>query len=298
MIDLARAQTSDRIMKALTGLTRNEFAALVARFADHLRITFQTLRKVNPDRGKPPALKTPQEKLFYILFYVKCYPTFDLAGWIFGVDKSTCCRWAQWYMAALRRTLGRELVLPRRKIRTPRELLVLVPELQALLIDGTERPIRRPQDPQRQKHYYSGKKKRHTVKNLLLTTPRKQILYLSPTCEGKRHDYQCFKDQDIGGCIPRKVGCWVDTGFLGIEKDFPDLRVTMPKKKPKGRELSRKDKQRNRKISSFRVVAEHAVAGVKRFRIVSDVYRNLRKGFEDEVMDVACGLWNYHVKTA
>ncbi len=298
MIDLGSSLKSDRIMKALTGLTRNEFMHLVAPFAHHLRLSFQRLRKVNPERGRPPLLRTPQEKLFYILFYVKCYPTFDLAAWFFGVDKSSCCRWAHWYMEGLRQTLGHELVLPKRKLRTPMELFEMLPELKTILIDGTERPIRRPQDPERQKKYYSGKKKRHTLKNLLLTTPRKEILWLSPTREGKRHDYQCLKDERVAAGIPPEVACWVDTGFLGIQKDFPHLRVTMPTKKPKGKPLSESQKQTNRTISSFRVLAEHALGGVKRFRAVSDIYRNLRKGFEDQVMEVACGLWNFHLKSA
>lgn len=298
MIDLARAQKSDRIMKALTGLTTKEFATLAGSFADHLRETFQTIRKINPDLGKPSTLETPQQKLFYILFYMKCYPTFDLAGWIFGVDKSTCCRWTQWYTPALRRALDRELVLPKRKIRTPEELFAVVPELQIIFIDGTERPIRRPQNPERQKNYYSGKKKRHTIKNIFITTPDKQILFVSATREGKRHDYQCFKDELIGDSIGEDVVSWVDSGFQGIEKDFPNLQVIMPKKKPRGKELSEKDKRRNQKISSFRVLVEHAIGGVKRFRIVSDIYRNLRKGFEDQVVELACGLWNYHLKKA
>lgn len=298
MIDMQCALKSDRITKALTGLTRNEFMSLVAPFAHHLRLSFQRLRKVNPQRGRPSFLKTPQEKLFYLLFYVKCYPTFDLAAWIFGVDKSSCCRWSHWYMEALRQTLDRELVLPKRKLCTPQQLFEMIPDLKIILIDGTERPIRRPQDPERQKKYYSGKKKRHTLKNLLLATPSKQILWLSPTLEGKRHDYQCLRDEHIPVHIPPKVACWVDTGFLGIQKDFPHLQVTMPAKKPKGKPLSESQKQANRKINSFRVRCEHAVAGVKRFRAVSDIYRNLRVGFEDRVMEVACGLWNLHLKSA
>lgn len=87
----------------------------------------------------------------------------------------------------------------------------------------------------------------------------------------------------------------VDLGFQGIEKDFPRLTVVMPKKKPKGQELSQKDKRRNKRMSSLRVTVEHAIGGVKRFRTVPDVYRNLKEGFDDTVMVVACGLWNYHL---
>jgi hypothetical protein len=50
---------------------------------------------------------------------MKCYPTFDLAGFIFGVDRSSCCRWVEWFLPVLTKTLGKELVLPKRKISSP-----------------------------------------------------------------------------------------------------------------------------------------------------------------------------------
>ena len=56
----------------------------------------------------------------------------------------------------------------------------------------------------------------------------------------------------------------------------------MPKRKPKGSELSPEEKENNRKISSARVINENAIAGVKRLRVVSDVYRNIKEGFEDK----------------
>ena len=81
--------------------------------------------------------------------------------------------------------------------------------------------------------------------------------------------------------------------------------------------MSQKDKRRNKEISSLRVIVEHTIGGVKpclrrsaclcgarrqaagrRFRVVSDIYRNLKQGFEDKVMELACGLWNYHLKKA
>jgi len=223
MINIHRAKASDRLMKALTGLTVGEFSGLVRSFSYHLTVTFTTVRKVNPALGTPPTLKTAEEKLFYILFYFKCYPTFDLAGWIFGVNRSTCCRWTHWYMEALQRTLQKKLLLPKRKIRTAAELFRMCPEIKAICIDGTDllariaqarRTRRRPQDPHTQKMYYSGKKKRHTVKNLVIATTDKTVLVLSPTREGKAHDYSIFKDEDRE-CDSRKTTRRGGPGFPG-----------------------------------------------------------------------------------
>jgi hypothetical protein len=297
MINMTRAMKSDRLMKAVTGLTVQEFKGLIGSFTEHLETTVVKIRKVNPSLGRPSKLESPGEKLFYILFYFKCYPTFDLAGLIFDVDRSSCCRWTQWFSMALRLTLGYEMVLPKRKIRSPEELLQRHPGLQAVLVDGTERPRRRPQDTLKQKEHYSGKKKRHTIKNLVTASPDKKILVLSPTREGKAHDYGIFTQEDMGNTLPRDIPILTDLGFEGIEKNYPDLLVIKPAKKPRGGELSEKQKRRNKLISSVRILVEHAIGGVKRYAIVADPYRNLREGFEDLVMEISCGLWNYHLKT-
>lgn len=295
-MDISNAFRSDRIMKALTGLTGYEFEEMIDTFEHHLETTFKKIRKVNPRLGRPYKLKTAREKLFYILFYFKCYPTYDLAGFVFGVNASTCCRWTDWFSMALRLTLGYEKVLPTRQIRSPEELFRKCPGLQALLVDGTERPRRRPQDSLKQKKHYSGKTKRHTLKNLVGGSPDKKILILSRTREGKAHDYSMFKEDDIGDGLPENLLTLVDRGFDGIQKDFPNLNVMKPEKKPRGGELSEKQKRRNTMISSVRVVIEHAIGGIKRFSIVAAPYRNLREGFEDLVMEISCGLWNYHLK--
>ncbi len=87
------------------------------------------------------------------------------------------------------------MVLPERKISTIEELLEASPGVQDLLIDGTERPIRRPKDNDKQKENYSGKKKMHTRKNIIISDKKKRIGYVSPTMNGKRHDYGMFKEE-------------------------------------------------------------------------------------------------------
>ena len=82
-----------------------------------------------------------------------------------------------------------------------------------------------------------------------------------------------------------------DTGYQGYE---PEGVITFqPKKKPKNDELSAEEKFINKIFSSVRIVVEHVFSGVKRCRIVKDVYRNLKEGFDDLVMEIACGLHNF-----
>lgn len=95
--------------------------------------------------------------------------------------------------------------------------------------------------------------------------------------------------------MPKKVKKHVDLGFKGIDKQFPGHVISMPKRKPRTRELTQFAKEQNRKKSAVRVLAEHALAGVKRLRIVSDIFRNRKKDFDDTAILLACGLWNYHL---
>jgi len=147
MFKLERAKKSDRIMKALTGMTISEFEGLIITFSLVL-LKHQATRKPKRQRavggGRHHTLTNAVERLFFILFYVKCYPTMDLAGFFFGVDRSQIQRWVKELVPLLEETLGRELVLPARKINSMEEFMVRFPEVKDLFVDATERPVRRP----------------------------------------------------------------------------------------------------------------------------------------------------------
>ena len=84
-----------------------------------------------------------------------------------------------------------------------------------------------------------------------------------------------------------------DTGFQGYEP--PTVLTWQPKKKPQGRDLSIADTFLNSLLSTARIVVEHTLAGVKRCRLVKDVFRNTKVGFTDIAMAVACALHNLRV---
>lgn len=236
------------------------------------------------------------EKLFFILFYFKCYPTFDVLGLLFNLDRSNACRNVQKLTPILEKVLDKKMELPKRKISTLEELFGIFPNVKDLFIDGTERPIQRPKDSEKQKENYSGKKKAHTRKNIVITDKNRRIGYLSPPEAGKKHDYGMFKELFPHEVFPKSIALWLDLGFTGVEKDYPEATVRMPRKKPKGKELTDEEKAQNKVISGFRVLVEHAIGGAKRFRITSDKFRNKKDEFNDVAMLISCGLWNYHLK--
>ena len=111
-------------------------------------------------------------------------------------------------------------------------------------------------------------------KNILITDINRWIGYLSPPEEGKKHDYGMFKGLFPPEIFPKSITLWLDLGFTGVDKDYPDASVMMPKKKPRGKELTGKEKAQNKVISSIRVRVEHAIGGIKRMRITTDKFRN------------------------
>ncbi|MDT3677072.1 MULTISPECIES: transposase family protein [Microcystis] len=100
------------------------------------------------------------------------------------------------------------------------------------------------------------------------------------------------EQEDLIGGIPAQIPVLVDSGFQGVQKQYVNIRL--PHKKPKGGELTAEQKQENRELAKERVVGENAFSGVKRYRAVSDIYRNRVANFDAQLILTACGLWNFY----
>lgn len=292
MISLTQAKRSDRLMKATTSLTVAEFEALAQQFAP-LWAGLQagqtaegTPRQRQPGGGRKGALDTAELKLFFILFYYKAYPTQDLMGLLFGFTQGQVSDWVRRLTVAVSRLLP--LHKPARAVRDLRALLAREPALQEVILDGTERRLPRPSHAGRQRRYYSGRKKGHTVKNVILTA-QGQVCWCSPTGPGRRHDKAATEKERLR--LPKEITVLADSGFAGLKPGAATL-IT-PWKKPKGRKLHWKRRAFNRLLARERVPVEHTLASVKRLRILRDEFRNRRKGMVDEVMVIGCTLHNY-----
>ena len=297
MLDIQRVLNQDRLLRALTGLNRKAFDELRRSFSP----VYEQSRQIQPRQravggGRKARLLDTPGKLFFILFYFKCYPTFDLAGIIFDLHRSQAHDWIHRLQPLLEKTLGQKMVLPERKVDSIEAFFERFPEVKRVMIDGTERPIQRPQDPEAQKANYSGKKKRHTRKHLAAVDENKRVLILSQVREGKLHDKRFHDEDNIAGSIPDEIPIEVDLGFLGLQKEYENIHL--PHRKQKGGELNTVQKEENRALSQSRVVCENAFAGVKRYNAISDVYRNRIAQFDDHLMLTAAGLWNFYLVAA
>lgn len=297
MLNIERALKQDRLLRAMTGLNRRAFDALLPTFsAGYEQTLLQQPRQRVMGGGRKARLRNPQDKLFYILLYFKCYPTFDLAGVLFDIDRAQAHHWMHRLQPILEAALGKQMVLPERKLSSIEEFVERFPGVERVMIDGTERPIQRPQDPEQQKLNYSGKKRRHTRKHLAAVDQRKRVLVLSKAREGKLHDKKFHDEEDIAGSVPEEIPIELDLGFLGVDKQYDNIHI--PHKKPKGEELTQEQKADNRALSQSRVVCENAFAGVKRYDALSTVYRNRIEEFDDHLMLTAAGLWNFYLMAA
>lgn len=297
---LSYTQVKDNLIvfRAFTSLEPTEFEQLLVFFEQ----AYQKYIDQNHIKGKKrhrrwgggrrPKLATLADQLFFILFYLKTYPLQEVIAFLFGLSQGQVNENIYRLSQILKMALGLAGQLPERDPQKLAETLAAY-DLLEFVIDGTERRRQRPTDQEQQQSYYSGKKKAHTVKNNLIVHPHShKVCYLSRTVEGKKHDKKICDEENY--TFPSNSLLLQDTGFQGFVPD--KVIVLQPKKKPKGQDFSLADQVLNRLISSARIVVENVIAGVKRCRILKDIFRNTKAQFDDWVMELACGLHNFRVQ--
>ena len=291
-MDIDKVVSNPRLLRAVLGVSAPEFAALLETFTHVWRHALEHKKRERAvGGGRNGKIKSPRNKLFFILWYLKVYPTFDVAAYVFSSSKTKTHIWVHAILPLLEKTLKRKIVLPKRKISTPEEFFAAFPEAREVMLDGVERPTMRSQKDKTQRKHYSGKKKRHMRKNVIVADSSRRILVLSPSKHGRVHDKKLFDKSMLR--IPEEVTIIADTGFQGLQRQHKNTLI--PKKKPRNGFLTDVEKAMNSLISSTRMVVEHAIGGMKRFGCVSHIYRN-KNGLDDRLVHVAAGLWNLHVQ--
>jgi hypothetical protein len=299
----------DRQMRALTGVSTKKFPTLEAAFAVALddekeRAYYegfaQGKRWRKPGGGQKGKLPTAQEKLTFLLYYLKVYPTFDVLGAQFGMNRSKACKNVHALLPILCKAVDNLGVLPHREFKTVEEFRAACNWIDELLIDATERPHCRPADDEKQKDLYSGKKKRHTVKNTIIATATKWIVFVGGTFAGHEHDFTMLKKE-----FPPEhpwfdsLHALLDLGYQGIREAYKGENIEIPHKKPRKSQknpnpvLTVEQKTKNQILSRLRIFVENAISGIKRFNILVYAFRNRRTNMEDDVIAICSGLWNF-----
>ena len=114
------------------------------------------------------------------------------------------------------------------------------------------------------------------------------------TKKGRKHDYDIYKSNHL--VTPKEVVNVLDLGYLGIEKDFPEqLLSALPFKRKRNQDLSSEEKEYNNIHSRKRIVVEHTICRLKRYRIMSDIFRNKLMRKCNKMSDIVAGLTNYRI---
>ncbi|MDQ7033238.1 MAG: transposase family protein [Desulfonauticus sp.] len=266
---LSKLKARPRVFSRLVGVSVKEFE-VIAQKCLPLWDKTKNKKKVS---GRPYGLGVFEMHLLCVLLYYRAYISQLFLGFLFNVDSACICR----SIKRLEPILAQVVTI--KKDRTLTE-----EEVTKAIVDCTEQKIQRPGKKQRK--YYSGKKKLHTLKTEIRISDKGKILSVSNPEPGSKHDFAIYKKQRP---LHRNCHIYADSGYQGLDKKRS--KVSIPIKKPRDRKLTSEEKKYNRDLSSFRVRVENKIRQLKIFNILSQTYRNFCKGYKIK-MNIIAGIVN------
>lgn len=278
---LVTIKKKERLFRSLTGITAEKFNELLKQVtpfyeAAETERLFKSKRIRKQGGGRQKDLDLPNQLLMLLMYY-RVYVSQEFLGLIFGLHNCNVSR----QITYLQPQLAKVFRIPAQRVKLSEEELTEEQLLNIFIIDATEQQIRRPK--KQQKKYYSGKKKKHTIKNQLTVSRNGRILTVSRSVPGSKHDKKLHDESHL--IYARNTKPIADLGYFGTEG------ITMPNKKPKGKELTLEQKQFNRELSKQRIKIEHTIGRMKVFQILSQRYRNVVAGHSLVFKNIA-GLHN------
>jgi hypothetical protein len=255
------------------GIPRANFETILEKI--HAYLEAERTRNRMKTRGVKTTRLPVEDRLLLTFYYLRHHPTFQNLGDVFGISQGYANKRYHEYLDILVKVLR----LPGRKALRDEAWM-------AVIIDVTEQPIERPGTKQRQ--WYSGKKKQHTVMvQLIVCLFTLQIL--SVTCgKGRMADFRLFKESKMP--LAQALEKYADAGYQGLDKLFENAFT--PIKKPRHRELTKAERAYNRALATLRVRIEHVNRRCKIFRVTKEVYRGHRRHLH-KTWTVVAALVNY-----
>ncbi len=273
-------KSQPRVFRSLTGMSLEKFMSLylslhpIYKMSEKERFS-RSNRKRSQGGGRKKDL-TLEEQLLMTLMYYRLYVSQTFLGLIFNLHNSNVSRQINYISPLLQRIFK----IPERKLKLS-EAEISEDKLIEFFIDATEQPIRRPK--KKQKRYYSGKKKKHTLKSQIITDDKGKIKSTSGSVPGSKHDKKLFDES--------KMESEKEMKFIGDLGYYGSNRIKVPIKKPKKQELTREEKRYNREFARERVLIEHVIGKMKIFQILNQQFRNKRSKHSLIVKNIA-GIYN------
>lgn len=293
------------LMQRILGLQPLQFDTLKTAI-EPLWIAYELKRKISKMRkrqigaGRRYHLSTLAEKLLAVLLYYKTYMTQELIGQLTNLDQGNVSRLIAKMSELIEKAADPELAsylqnakdeyrrIPKQeRIRSWSSFVRNYPDLQEVATDATEQPSYRSKDYEQQKQFYSGKKKRHTIKTQLTVSPQGRIIDVSNMYAGSIHDKKIIDQENTIEKFPEQTCQRFDAGYTGVQKEHPKSYLLVPYKKPRKGELTPLEKELNTIHSRHRVIAENVLSRVKKFKICQQTYRGPLKQHNKILRNIA-----------
>jgi len=274
MLKLKKLLKKTKVFKRLTGLSPTQFQKLIIELKPvFLKARKKRLSKPKRQRkfggGRKPKLSL-EESLFMLLLYYRTYTNHVFLGMIMNIDDSNVCR----YLRQIEPLLAGIFRIPERRIDMSKE------EILELILDAAEQETEK-----RKGSSWSGKKKRQTIKTQIVVTPKGKIKSVSKSIKGSVHDKKLYDKTRIFTNI--KVKLKADLGYVGT-------LCKIPIKKQPNKELTKKQKEYNRKFNQLRCPVERTFAHLKNFKILANKFRNSLNNYNLVFKNIA-GIYNYQL---
>lgn len=239
------------------------------------------------------------------MFWLKAYTTYELLGFFYDLNKTNIEDNLNLILDTLASKTSFNFERPtadRKKLSSVAEIMDAFPDVR-LIIDAKEQRVERPKNKKdkdgnvqdRQKPYYSGKKKAHTLKNQAAISPIGLVEHASESVPGATHDLTLLRQTDLLSELADGEAAMMDKGYDGIATDYPDQKLYLPFKARRNHPLTEEQKTYNRFLAKYRIVVEHTMAQLNKFQILAQRFRRqLTK--HSVIFRIVCGLVNRRIQ--
>ena len=312
MITYQKLLKKPQVAKSLVGMSLVELDKFYAEFekAHEERLQSSTTTRAGKkkrQRATGAGRKHKydlRDRLLMTLFWLKAYTTYELLGFFYDLNKTNIEDNLNLILDTLASITSFNFESPkadRKKLSCVAEVMDAFPDVR-LIVDGKEQRVERPKNKKdkdgnvqdRQKPYYSGKKKAHTLKNQVAISPIGLVEHASESVPGSIHDLTLLRQTDLISKLADDEAAMMDKGYDGITADHPDKKLYLPFKARRNHPLTEEQKAYNRFLAKYRIVVEHTMAQLNKFQILAQRFRHqLTK--HSVIFRIVCGLVNRRI---
>src|SRR3989304_5441373 len=313
MITYEKLLKKPQVAKSLVGRVLVEFDKFYAEFEKAHEERLESLTTTRAGKKKRQRAVGAgrkhkydlRDRLLLTLFWLKAYTTYELLGFFYDLNKTNIEDNLNMILDTLASMTSFNFERPkadRKKLSSIEEIMEAFPDVR-LVIDGKEQRVERPKNKKdkdgnvqdRQKPYYSGKKKAHTLKNQAAISPTGLIEHASESVPGSTHDLTLLRQTDLLSELTDDEAAMMDKGYDGIATAHPDKKLYLPFKARRNHPLTEEQKAYNRFLAKYRIVVEHTMAQLNKFQILAQRFRHqLTK--HSVIFRIVCGLVNRRIQ--